>query len=61
MHCATLFGNIPIPCSVYKRKIRNEFEKKGYTIVYGGECLLEVLYFSYTHKQEPIKWSLHLH
>ena len=36
-------------------------KKKGYAIVYGGECLLEVLYFSYTHKQEPIKWSLHLH
>ena len=31
MHCATLFGNIPIPCSVYKRKIRNEFEKKRVT------------------------------
>ena len=25
-------------------------KKKGYKIVYGGECLLEVLYFSYTHK-----------
>ena len=31
MHCAELFGNIPIPCSVYKRKILSEFEKKRVT------------------------------